>query len=311
MRAAVTGDAAALTAAACWAVGSHLFGRIGRGGAVPPGAMNLGKLATATVLFGATLLAMTGRLWPEAQRGALLLLAASGAVGLAIGDSAYFGAIVTIGVRRSILLLSTAPVFTAIGGAVWLGERLGVVDVMAIAAVLLGLVLVVQDREPAREAVRLVANAAPRPHLGVGVLLGLCAGLGQAVGSLLSRAAMRSGIDAISASHVRIVSGLIALVLLAAASRRLVPWVRALASQRTLGAVAGSATIGTYAGIWLAQLAIGTASSTAIASTLLATAPLFALPLGRVLNAERITARAVGGTLVASAGLMTLAMLGR
>ena len=125
------GELAALSASCCWAVGSHLFGRIGRSGEVPPGAMNLGKCLAALGFFAVTAL-VTGAVGghvPAASPRAIGWLVASGFVGLALGDGAYFQAIVAIGVRRGLLLLSTAPVFAAIGGALCLGaERLGQED---------------------------------------------------------------------------------------------------------------------------------------------------------------------------------------
>ena len=108
------GELAALSASCCWAVGSHLFGRIGRSGEVPPGAMNLGKCLAALAFFFATALvvgAIGGHIVPTASPRAIGWLTASGFVGLALGDGAYFQSIVSIGVRRGLLLLSTAPVF--------------------------------------------------------------------------------------------------------------------------------------------------------------------------------------------------------
>ncbi len=351
------GEAAALAAAACWAVGSHLFGRIGRSGEVPPGAMNLGKCVTAATLSGATILVLGGRLWPTAPPAAIRWLVASGVAGLALGDLAYFGALTTIGVRRAILLLSTAPVFAAIGGALWLDERIGLRDGLAIAAVLTGVVLVVYERTapPASAPASAPPASGPLPSAGgaasgasaggentvglpsvAGLALGVLAGVGQAAGSLMSRAAMASEssdagsspdaatsaivsgasaphapIGALEASFVRLCAGIAGLVVLAAVAGRLGPWTRVLSRPPTLGRVAGSAVIGTYIGIWLAQFAIGHAASTAIASTLLATTPIFALPLGRLFAAERITARAVTGTLVACAGLAGLTLAAR
>ena len=51
--------------------------------------------------------------WPEmiaAPTPALLALAASGLVGITVGDTALFAAVVRIGVHRSLLLLTLAPV---------------------------------------------------------------------------------------------------------------------------------------------------------------------------------------------------------
>ena len=134
------GEAAALGAALCWAVGSHLWGRIGRSVEVAPGALNLGKCAAGAIFFGVTGLVVSGRPLPDLPARTMGLLALSGLIGLTLGDSAYFGAMAILGVRRALLLLSTAPVFAALGDAFWLGQPPRAVEVAAIAAVLAGVV---------------------------------------------------------------------------------------------------------------------------------------------------------------------------
>jgi drug/metabolite transporter (DMT)-like permease len=298
------GEAAALAAAACWAVGSHLFGRVGRAGEVPPGALNLAKCVTATAMFAATGLAVLGRAHPVVPSASLPWLLVSGVIGLALGDSAYFAAMATIGVRRALLLLSTAPVFAAIGGAVFLHEPIGLRELASIAAVMIGVAVVVNEQ------------SGPLPHglavtpraTAIGLLYGLGAGLGQAAGSLLTRTAMGLGASSFDTALLRLCAGVVAMLAIAALTGRAKPWARTLARPRLLAAIAASAFVGTYLGMWLSQVAIGRSSSTAVASTLLATSPIFALPLGRWLEKERVTARALGGTALAVAGLCALTL---
>jgi len=297
------GEAAALGAAFCWAVGSHLWGRIGRGADLPAGALNLGKCAAAALAFAVTGLLVGGRVVPDLAARPLAWLSVSGLIGLTLGDSAYFGAMAILGVRRALLLLSTAPVFVAIGGALWLHETPDRVQVAAIATVLAGVTIVVNEQTPAASA----PGRRSGPVL-LGVLLGVGSALGQAGGSLASRVAMGEGVSALDAALVRLPAGLLGIVVLAGASGRLVPWTRKLVRPRLLASIAFAAFVGTYLGIWLSQLAIGRSSSTAVASTLLATSPIFALPLGRWLNAERLTRQALVGTLLACAGLAGLTL---
>lgn len=298
------GEAAALAAAACWAVGSHLFGRIGRVGEVPPGALNLAKCLSATAMFAATGVVVLGRAHPVVPTPSLPWLLVSGVVGLALGDSAYFAAMATIGVRRALLLLSTAPVFAALGGAVFLHESLGLRELAATAAVLLGVMVVVNEQTgPLPDG--LAIN--PRTT-ALGVLYGLGAGLGQAAGSLMTRAAMSLGASAFDTALLRLCAGVAAMLALAAVTGRARPWARTLARPKLVAAIAGSAFVGTYLGMGLSQVAIGRASSTAVAATLLATSPIFALPLGHWLENERVTARALGGTALAVAGLCALTL---
>jgi drug/metabolite transporter (DMT)-like permease len=300
------GEAAALGAALCWAVGSHLFGRIGKG--VPPGALNLGKCMSGACAFALTGLVMSGHLVPTVSSRPLGWLAASGVIGLSLGDSMYFGAMAILGVRPALLLLSTAPVFTAVGGAIFLREPLGALEIASIAAVIAGVSLVVNEQARASTA-EAISSAAARPRSSLGVLFGIGSGMAQAAGSLTSRVGMAGGISALDTAIVRLSAGVLGIVVIAALSRRLVPWSRAIAKPRLFAAIAGSAMVGTYAGIWLSQLAIGRARSTAVAATLLATSPIFALPLGRWLNAERLTPRALVGTALACAGLAGLTLL--
>lgn len=244
------GEIFALVAAASWAVGSLLFARIGT--RVAPGAMNLGKCVAAAVVLSLARAALSKELGPIAWPAeAALLLAASGLVGLTIGDTAYFGALVALGVPRAILLLSAAPVFATLGGVALLGEHVG-----------------------GREA------------LGIGLTLG--------------------GIALVVAG--RLVTAAIGLAVLSSITGHARPWVGGLRKEYAWLKVAGASLIGTVGGIWLSQLALARCASTGVATTLLATSPIFALPLAHFVGHERITARGVAGTLLAIGGVVLLSL---
>lgn len=298
------GELAAVVAALTWAIGSILFANIGK--TVPPGAMNLGKLLVAGSLLTLThaILSMVhGQ--PVFPIGlptrALLLLSASGVVGLTIGDTAYFAAMEELGVSRAILLLSTAPVFAALGGYLWMGESLDRRAMLGMMLTVAGVSLVIARGTEARTQQTIERRASPR-----GIVLGLISALGQAGGSLLSRRAMQSGIDPLAASAGRIVVGGVGVVLVALVTRRGVVWLRALAKDRAWTKVTIGALLGTYAGIWLAQIALSRASSTGAAATLLATPPVFALPLAHFLKLDRVTKLGVVGASIALVGVAVL-----
>jgi len=291
------GELCAVVAAIAWAIGSLLFGRLGRAG-VPPGAMNLGKLVVAGSLLAITALALTGHVVPlGAPTSALVLLVLSGIAGLTIGDTAYFGSIVALGVPRAILLLSSAPVFAALGGWLWLGEALDTRAIFGMTLVFAGIVLVVVRRD--------VAGA---PSSTRGIVLGIIAALGQAAGSLLSRRAMQVGLEPLAAAVGRILTGGIGLYAIALITRDAVPWTRALMKERTWLRVGLASIVGTYFGIWLAQFALLHARSTGVATTLLATSPVFALPMAHLAKHERMTVRSVVGVMVTIAGIAALSV---
>ncbi|MEZ4296902.1 MAG: DMT family transporter [Polyangiaceae bacterium] len=329
------GELYALIAAASWAVGSLLFAKIGK--RVSPGAMNLGKCISAAFVLVLARAALTPSLGsPAWLPEAAALLAVSGVIGLTIGDTAYFGAIVSIGVPRAILLLSAAPVFAAIGGVVFLGERVGPREAAGIALTLAGIALVVTGRArpsqppatalaPSGAALASGAPAAPVASLAPvaalvsgapvapatarrGVALGIVAAVCQASGSLLARRAMKLGVDPLAASAARLVTGAVSLIALALLTGHARRWVRELRAGRAWLSVAGAAQIGTVGGIWLSQLAIHHCASTGVATTLLATSPIFALPLAHFTGQERITARAAAGTALAIAGVVLLSL---
>ncbi len=299
------GELAAVLAAITWAVGAILFARIGR--EVPPGAMNLGKLVAAGVFLSLTRLVIA----PVAPLGAVpssagVLLLASAIVGLTIGDTAYFAAMEAIGVSRAILMLSSAPVFTAIGGYFFLHEKLGARSMVGIAITLAGVLFVVLRPSLAQENSEPLASDPPKRHAARGLVFGLVAALGQASGSLFSRRAMQAGIDPLAASAGRVVSAAVVLILLAVIAGRARGWIAALRRDRAWLKVSTAAMLGTYCGVWLSQVGIARASSAGVAATLLATTPVFALPIAHYSGVERATGRAVLGALLTVLGIAVL-----
>ncbi len=304
------GALAALSAAAMWAIGSTLFSRIGRD--VSPFTMNLGKCLSAGGLLGLTYCVLNG---PHVSAGsaALAWLAASAIVGLTIGDTAYFHAIVRLGVPRAILLLSSAPVFAAIGAAVFMNEPLGARSASGIGVTLAGIAITVSASggpKPSRSEPALASDEAS-PSKGVrvvpGMLFGLVAGLGQAAGSLLSKHAMREGLDPLFVSAGRLLIGGGALVLVSTLTGRATMVVRELTTRRAWLRIAGAGFIGSYCGIWLAQTALACLPSAGVATTLLATSPVFALPIAHFTGAERVGLRGVIGAAITIAGVALLA----
>ena len=101
MSAGLGGELAALGGALLWAIASILYRRAGK--QVPPRELNLLK-----GLLGAGLLALTA--WalcdpfPGARPWAIGLLLLSGALGIGLGDTAYFQALNDLGARQALLI---------------------------------------------------------------------------------------------------------------------------------------------------------------------------------------------------------------
>jgi len=286
------GELAALAAAWLWAVATVMFGRLGK--LLPPLVLNLAKGAIAVLLLLATLLwlqrppsGLAG--WP------LVVLIASGMIGIGLGDTAYFAAINHLGARRALLLETLAPPLAALLAWIFLGEVLSPSAWVGIALTLLGIVWVISERMPQP------AGVAPQPSYR-GLLYGGLAALGQASGAVMSRAMLAGTVvEPLWSSLLRLGGGLVIIVGILGWQGRVVEQVSPLRSPRVLGIVALTAFLGTYLAIYLQQTALKYAEA-GVAQALTSTSPLFVLPLAAVLG-DPISFRAIGGVVVALVGV--------
>lgn len=238
---------------------------------------------------------------PAASGAAVGLLLLSGAIGIGLGDTAYFEALNSLGARRGLLMESLAPPLTALLALLFLQERLSGAAWLGIGLTVAGVAWVIIERSPDR------AIAHYRPLRGVA--FGLVAALGQASGAVLSRAALSTtDISPLWGTLIRLVAGLLVLLLWLACKPpqliRVGKEVGQLRSPHFLGIVTATAFASTFLGIWLQQTALKFAPA-GIAQSLLATSPLFVIPIAVALG-DRVSVRAVLGVLVAIAGIWLL-----
>jgi drug/metabolite transporter (DMT)-like permease len=76
---------------------------------------------------------------------------------------------------------------------------------------------------------------------------------------------------------------------------------KVLSRPRTLREILGGSLVGPFIGVWLSQIAIQQ-TYVGIASTLMAMTPILMLPIARWYYRERVSSRAILGTMVALAG---------
>lgn len=116
------GELAALGVAFLWALTSIVYSKLGK--KIPPLLMNLSKGGIAIALIIFTILLSGQQLLPSINLIPFMLLVLSGAVGIGIGDTAYFLALNRLGARRTLLLKTLGPPFAAITSAIFLKEQL-------------------------------------------------------------------------------------------------------------------------------------------------------------------------------------------
>ena len=311
---------AAGSAAALWAAATMLYDRAGR--RVGPAALNLVKGVVSCGFFAAALLLLGRPLWEPARAHGFqtLMLAVSGVIGISLGDTAFFAAIQLLGPRRASLLTLLAVPATAAGGLLFLGERLGPLGWLGMAVTLGGVAWVVSERsriprpEPGGDfAVGLAPSLSPPPPAGdakplLGLAAGVVAALATAAGQLVNRANVRGGaFDPLWAAAWRLAAAVVVLALFLPLISRLFRRPRV---RRTPGPfwrfLVPATLMGTFGGIWLQQVAV-TRAEVGLALTLLSTSPVWILPMA-ALTGERITPRAVVGSLVSIAGVALLVL---
>jgi len=298
------GEVAALSAAALWAIAAIFYGRARE--RIPARELNLIKGILAIVLLSATLL-ITGETVSAWNTRAAILLGISGMIGIGMGDTAYFEALKTLGVRRTLLIGILAPPLTAVIAWLFLGETLPWGAWFGIALTVAGVAWVISEHEGDNGNVEdKEGKVLPKAALRAGISFGVAAALAQSVGAILSRIALtQTPVGALMSAILRLATGVLTMLVWLALDRRpLGNWRKPGHDGKLWGIVVLAIFMGTYLGVWLQQVAIQHAQ-VGTAQTLLATSQLFILPLA-ALRGERISPRAVIGALIALGGVALL-----
>jgi drug/metabolite transporter (DMT)-like permease len=283
-------ELAAVGAATCWA----LTGIISAGPAGHLGALAFNRLRqlSVTVLLAIFVLA-TGN-WQQLGSANLGPLVLSGLIGIFIGDTLLFATLNRVGPRRSgVLFALNAPIAAALGFVV-LGEGLSVQATLGIALTVCGVILAILYGTRRNQ---LHAWEAVKGPLWIGVALGLAAAVGQAVGSIIAKPVMASGVDPFLASMVRVAVAAFCLsVLIALPIPAVKPKGPLTMKVAVLTVLTGIIALGIGMTLLLFALSGG---NVGIVSTLSATSPVIILPMLWLKTGERPASGAwVGAALV-------------
>jgi drug/metabolite transporter (DMT)-like permease len=225
-------------------------------------------------------------------------LSLSGIIGLALGDMFLFRTYEHIGPRLGMLLLSLAPVIGALLAWLFFGETLRPGQIAGIAITLSGIAWVIGTRPAANSN---------HPHVdGRGLLFGVLAATGQAVGLVFSKQGMAGDFSPFAANAIRMSAAMVVFWLMTFVQRQGRETVAvARRNQAALKLIAIGALIGPVLGVSASLLAVQHAAI-GVASTLMALSPIFLLPISYVVYNERFGWQTVAGTLVAMSGVALL-----
>lgn len=292
----IAGELAALGTAVLWSATAVFFTfAVRQVGSV---IVNRARLAIALLLLLISHSLALGQLLPwQAAADRWLWLGLSGVVGLVLGDSFLFQSYLWIGPRLGMLMMSLAPILAALLAFGFLGESLTAWQWAGIGIAVSGIGAVVMDRRRPRGG-----TERSRSYTR-GILFGVGAASGQALGLVLAKQGLGGGFPALSGNVIRMSAAATFLWLLTLASGQGPATLRRLrATRESWLPILGGAATGPFLGVWLSLIAIQL-TQVGIASTLMALSPVLLLPVGRVLFGEQIGLRAVVGTGIALSGV--------
>ncbi|MFL9777970.1 DMT family transporter [Vibrio cyclitrophicus] len=293
------GELAAIGAAIVWACATWIYGQFGHRFS----AMQL-NIVKGVVASGMMLLVMPLIPMPEFEMSAnhFWILAISGVIGIAIGDSAYFAALKRIGANKTLLLESLAPPLSGVLALMFLGAALTLQSWLGVVITTLAVTFVVFQPSQSVNREADSKNKAQWSGIGFGLVASVC----QASGVVISHYALVAGdIPPLLGALIRLTIGVFVVMLI-------IPFVESKpysSMKKDLWEMTkfdklwllGAIFVGTFLALWLQQVALKNANP-AIAQTLIATSPVFILVI-YVLKGEKISKQSVIGTLAALGGI--------
>lgn len=224
--------------------------------------------------------------------------ALSGAIGYALGDVFLFQGFVTLGTQRTMLMMSLAPLMSA--GLAWIffAEALSGFQLLGVLVTLSGITWVILRGRNGLD------TKSSNPVQGV--LYGLGAATGQAVGFVLSKQGLTDGFSPIAGNSIRMLAAAIVLWILAGVQGQARETMLSIREQpKVLGWLSMAAFTGPVVGATLSLFALQYIE-VGIASTLIALPPIFLLPISWFVFKEKFDWGAVLGTFVAIGGVALL-----
>lgn len=267
-----------------------------RAGGLGPMAISFWRFLAGAVLLLPAWALRPSREAPRAPQPAgrrVLLLMGTGA-GLAVFQTAYFAAVRDTGLAvGTIVTLGAAPVFTAAGGRLFLGERIGRAGLLAVAGALGGLTVLVLGNQPGVV------------HLG-GVGMALLSAAGYAVSNLLGRWTGRHGTgeDAFTLTLWSFLIGA-ALMLPPALYEGLLPQGGNFTEAALLMLYIAAVTTALAYPLYFAGVAVLRAAT---ASVMMLLEPVSAAVLAVLFLGEQLTTATVAGTVILLGAIAALAL---
>lgn len=296
------GESAAILTSCLWTGSSIFFTSAGR--RIGWVSVNAYRTTIAIVLLVCAHVVLLGAVLPLASTGQWFWMGLSGIVGLGIGDFGLFAAYVTIGPRRSVLVMASSPIFASVGAYLMLGETFKLLSILGIAITLSGIIVVLLEREETSKE-----TSPTRKRKTWGVFFAVVAALGQGFGLVLSKKGMyldsSVAMNPLSAALMRMLLAGVFVWTCALFAGKLPELNKAVRDVEGLRYTAAGAFIGPFVGMTLSMVAVAYTQA-GIAQTLMSLMPVFIIPVIWVIHGERTNWRGRLGAVIAVIGVAIL-----
>jgi len=288
------GEIAGIATAVFWTVTSMSFQVATR--RVGSLNVNIIRLVLAFIFY-MLYMRMSRGIWlpTDASPEAWKWLGISGLIGFVLGDFFLFQSYAFVSVRISMLMMSLAPPVAALLGYIILGERFTLLNTVGLLLVLSGIAMVILNRGDKTESNRRFKYPLK------GILLAFGGAVGQGSGAVLSKFGMGS-YDAFSASQIRVIAGVLGFSLIFTLTRKWKGVFSTVKDIKAMKPILIGAFFGPFIGVGLSMVALQHTSA-GIASTLMATVPVFILLPSVLFFGEKLTWREVLGAFVTVGGI--------
>lgn len=162
--------------------------------------LNLFKGSVALLFFGVTAL-VTGMSF-KISSSVVWTLAASGVIGVFIGDSAFFAALIRVGGTMTAAIQSLAPSLTALLAWIFLGEILNPAQVFGLCLTSFCLIILIIKQSP-RQDKGAQSKKLVRDSYMFGVICAVIAAICQAAGAVIAKPVI-AGLSPISSAALRL-----------------------------------------------------------------------------------------------------------
>jgi len=281
------GEFAGLGVSVCWTVSALFFEKAGH--KIGSLSVNFIRLLFAIGFLGITTFFTRGLFFPtDATSYQWFWLGLSGFIGFFLGDLLLFQSYMVIGSRTAALIMSLAPMLTAIIGWFFLDEILSLKNITAIVVSVSGIIIAISNR---KMKLNIPFN---------GFLLAFGGAMGQAVGLILSKKGM-GHYDPVAATQIRALFGFLSFGILTTVLGSWNKLGQAIKHTSAMKSVTVGAFFGPFVGVALGLFAIQQ-TKTGIASTLMGLVPIFIIVPSAIMFKEKIRPQQVIGAIVSIVG---------